>query len=227
MSENIKQNYLNHPKGIMSWLLTLDHKRIGLMYLFSGILFFFLGGLLALVMRFELAAPGNDIISNEVYNNVYTLHGAIMIFLFIIPAIPGALGNILLPLMVGAKDVAFPRLNLASFYIYSFGALFAMYTIINGGVDTGWTFYTPYSTQSSSNVVPVRALTILKEQFPHNLIHISFLKFFFWGAFNPPEINNSEIRFNLSEFMPLGSPKENLSPLKCFIMPGCTISQAG
>ena len=85
MSENTKQNYLNHPKGIMSWLLTLDHKRIGLMYLFSGILFFFLGGLLALVMRFELAAPGNDIISNEVYNNAYTLHGAIMIFLFIIP----------------------------------------------------------------------------------------------------------------------------------------------
>ncbi len=155
MSENTKQNYLNHPKGIMSWLLTLDHKRIGLMYLFSGILFFFLGGLLALVMRFELAAPGNDIISNEVYNNAYTLHGAIMIFLFIIPAIPGALGNILLPLMVGAKDVAFPRLNLASFYIYSFGALFAMYTIINGGVDTGWTFYTPYSTQSTSNVVPM------------------------------------------------------------------------
>ena len=155
MSENMKQNYLNHPKGIMSWLLTLDHKRIGLMYLVSGILFFFLGGLLALVMRFELAAPGNDIISNEIYNNAYTLHGAIMIFLFIIPAIPGALGNILLPLMVGAKDVAFPRLNLASFYIYSFGALFALYTIINGGVDTGWTFYTPYSTQSSSNVVPM------------------------------------------------------------------------
>ena len=127
MSEHKKQNYLNHPKGLMSWILTLDHKRIGLMYLFSGILFFFLGGLLALVMRFELAAPGNDIISNEVYNNVYTLHGAIMIFLFIIPAIPGALGNILLPLMVGAKDVAFPRLNLASFYIYSFGALFAIF----------------------------------------------------------------------------------------------------
>ena len=126
MSENIKQNYLNHPKGIMSWLLTLDHKRIGLMYLVSGILFFFLGGLLALVMRMELAAPGNDFISNDTYNNVYTLHGAIMIFLFIIPAIPGALGNILLPLMVGAKDVAFPRLNLASFYIYSFGALFAL-----------------------------------------------------------------------------------------------------
>ena len=83
MSENMKQNYLNHPKGIMSWLLTLDHKRIGLMYLVSGILFFFLGGLLALVMRFELAAPGNDIISNEIYNNAYTLHGAIMIFLFI------------------------------------------------------------------------------------------------------------------------------------------------
>ena len=131
MSENQNINYLNHPKGIMSWLLTLDHKRIGLMYLFSGIIFFLIGGLLALGMRLELAAPGNDFVSNDTYNSMYTLHGAIMIFLFIIPAIPGALGNILLPLMVGAKDVAFPRLNLASFYIYSFGALFAIYTIVN------------------------------------------------------------------------------------------------
>ena len=155
MAENQKQNYLTHPKGIMSWLLTLDHKRIGLMYLFGGIAFFFLGGVLALGMRLELAAPGNDFVSNETYNNMYTLHGAIMIFLFIIPAIPGALGNILLPLMLGAKDVAFPRLNLASFYIYTVGALFVMYTIISGGVDTGWTFYTPYSTTSTSNVIPM------------------------------------------------------------------------
>lgn len=155
MAENQKQNYLTHPKGIMSWLLTLDHKRIGLMYLFGGIIFFFLGGVLALGMRLELAAPGNDFMSNETYNNVYTLHGAIMIFLFIIPAIPGALGNMLLPLMLGAKDVAFPRLNLASFYIYTLGALFVVYTIIAGGVDTGWTFYTPYSTTSTSNVIPM------------------------------------------------------------------------
>jgi len=137
MSENQNINYLNHPKGIMSWLLTLDHKRIGLMYLFSGIIFFLLG---------------DDFVSNDTYNSMYTLHGAIMIFLFIIPAIPGALGNILLPLMVGAKDVAFPRLNLASFYIYSFGALFAIYTIVNGGVDTGWTFYTPNDTPWSNLV---------------------------------------------------------------------------
>ncbi|MDC0152556.1 cbb3-type cytochrome c oxidase subunit I, partial [bacterium] len=155
MADNQKQNYLTHPKGIMSWLLTLDHKRIGLMYLFGGIAFFFLGGVLALGMRLELAAPGNDFVSNDTYNNMYTLHGAIMIFLFIIPAIPGALGNILLPLMLGAKDVAFPRLNLASFYIYTVGALFVMYTIISGGVDTGWTFYTPYSTTSTSNVIPM------------------------------------------------------------------------
>ena len=147
------QNYLTHPKGIMSWLLTLDHKRIGLMYLFGGLFFFFIGGLLALGMRAELAAPGNDFVSNDTYNSMYTLHGAIMIFLFIIPAIPGALGNILLPLMLGAKDVAFPRLNLFSFYLYSLGAVFFIYVLLSGGVDTGWTFYTPYSTTSNTNVM--------------------------------------------------------------------------
>ena len=147
------QNYLTHPKGIMSWLLTLDHKRIGLMYLFGGLFFFFIGGLLALGMRYALATPEADFVTNDQYNSMYTLHGAIMIFLFIIPAIPGALGNILLPLMLGAKDVAFPRLNLASFYLYTIGAIFFIYVMISGGVDTGWTFYTPYSTESHTNVM--------------------------------------------------------------------------
>ena len=112
MSDNHHNNYLTYPKGIMSWLLTLDHKRIGLMYLFGGMFFFFLAGVIALIMRFVLATPEADFVTNDQYNSMYTLHGAIMIFLFIIPAIPGALGNILLPLMLGARDVAFPRLNL-------------------------------------------------------------------------------------------------------------------
>jgi cytochrome c oxidase subunit I len=146
-------SYLQYPKGLKSWLLTLDHKRIGLMYLYAIMFFFFIGGVFAVLIRLELLTPGKTIMTADHYNQAFTLHGAIMIFLFIIPAIPSALGNFVLPLMIGAKDVAFPRLNLASFYIYVFGALFAVYSIITGAVDTGWTFYTPYSTDSNTSVI--------------------------------------------------------------------------
>jgi cytochrome c oxidase subunit 1 len=140
-------------RGVKGWLLTLDHKRIGLMYLVSTILAFFMGGVFALLVRLELFSPGRTIMSAEYYNRAFTLHGAIMVFLFIIPSIPGALGNFVLPIMLGTKDVAFPRLNLLSFYVYLFGAIFALYSIISGSVDTGWTFYTPYSTTSNTSVV--------------------------------------------------------------------------
>jgi cytochrome c oxidase subunit I len=146
------ENFLNSPKGLKTWLITLDHKRIGLMYLASVVLFFFVGGLLALGVRLELLTPRETIMSADAYNQVFTLHGAIMVFLFIIPSIPAALGNFLLPLMLGAKDVAFPRLNLASLYIYYVGALMAVAAIFLGGIDTGWTFYTPYSTTTSGAV---------------------------------------------------------------------------
>jgi cytochrome c oxidase subunit 1 len=112
------ENYLNSPKGIKNWLYTVDHKRIGVMYLWSVLTAFFLGGIMALLVRIELLTPKQTIMSAEAYNQVFTLHGAIMVFLFIIPSVPAALGNFLLPLMLGAKDVAFPRLNLLSFYIY-------------------------------------------------------------------------------------------------------------
>ena len=150
---DISANYLNYPKGLKSWLLTRDHKRIGLMYLYAIMFFFFIGGVFAILVRLELLTPGRTIMTADQYNQAFTLHGAIMIFLFIIPAIPAALGNFVLPLMIGAKDVAFPRLNLASFYIYVFGALFAVYSIITGSVDTGWTFYTPYSTETNASVI--------------------------------------------------------------------------
>lgn len=153
MSSNLSDNYLHNPKGWKSWLFTLDHKRIGLMYLIAIMFFFFIGGVFAILIRLELLTPGKTIMSAHHYNQAFTLHGAIMIFLFIIPAIPAALGNFVLPLMLGAKDVAFPRLNLASFYIYVFGALFAVYSILRGAVDTGWTFYTPYSTSTQGSVV--------------------------------------------------------------------------
>ncbi|MDX9858579.1 MAG: cytochrome c oxidase subunit I [candidate division Zixibacteria bacterium] len=146
-------SYLKEPKGLKSWLLTVDHKRIGIMYLTAIMFFFFVGGALAVVLRTELFRPERILMDADTYNQFFTLHGAIMIFLFIIPSIPAALGNFLLPLMIGAKDVAFPRLNLASWYVYVFGALFCLYSIVSGGVDTGWTFYAPYSTTTSTSVI--------------------------------------------------------------------------
>ena len=147
-------DYLADPahKGIWSWMTTIDHKRLGVMYLWAVLLAFFVGGLFALLIRLELMHPGEDFITAEQYNQAFTLHGAIMVFLFIIPSIPAALGNFMLPLMLGAKDVAFPRLNLASFWIYIVGAVMAVTSILVGGVDTGWTFYTPYSTTTGGAV---------------------------------------------------------------------------
>jgi cytochrome c oxidase subunit 1 len=153
ISEDSSVNYLNATKGLKSWLLTVDHKRIGLMYLASIALFFFVGGLLALLLRYELWTPAKTFVDAETYNKLFTLHGAVMVFLFIIPSIPAAIGNFVLPMMVGAKDVAFPRLNLASFYIYVFGAFFTLYSILSGGIDTGWTFYTPYSSTTGTSVI--------------------------------------------------------------------------
>ncbi len=151
--EELNTNYLKVGSGVKSWLLTLDHKRIGVMYLVSVILAFFLGGVFALLVRLELLAPGRTIMTAAQYNRAFTLHGAIMVFLFIIPSIPAALGNFILPVMLGAKDVAFPRLNLLSFYVYVVGTIFALFSIISGSVDTGWTFYTPYSTSTNTSVV--------------------------------------------------------------------------
>jgi cytochrome c oxidase subunit 1 len=148
-----RDNYLNHGKGLRSWLFTLDHKRIGIMYMVSILASFLLGGIFALLIRTELLTPTKTIVGADTYNQMFTLHGAIMIFLFIIPGIPAALGNIVLPLMLGAKDVAFPRLNLASYYMWVFGALFALISITTGAVDTGWTFYTPYSTTAGGSVI--------------------------------------------------------------------------
>lgn len=147
--------YEEGGKGIWSWLSTLDHKRIGLMYLWSVLLFFFVGGMLALTIRLELMNPGKQFLTAQQYNQIFTLHGAVMIFLFLIPAIPAALGNFVLPLLLGAKDVAFPRLNLASYYVYVVGGVFMLYAIYSGSVDTGWTFYTPYSVQGTKPVIPM------------------------------------------------------------------------
>ena len=145
----VNDNYLTHTRGILSWLLTLDHKRIGLMYLVSVLGAFFIGGLFALLVRTQLITPDGAIMDQKEYNQAFTLHGAIMVFLVIIPSVPAALGNFILPIMLGAKDVAFPRLNLFSYYLWIIGALFFILALFTGGLDTGWTFYTPYSTDST------------------------------------------------------------------------------
>ena len=148
-------NYLNADRGVKSWLFTLDHKRIGVMYLVSVLLAFLLGGIFAMAIRLELLTPEPTIMGANTYNRMFTLHGVVMIFLFMIPAIPGVFGNFCMPLMLGAKDVAFPRLNLLSLYLYWTGATIALAGMIMGGTDTGWTFYAPYSTTTPMTVFPV------------------------------------------------------------------------
>ena len=145
-----EDNYLTHTHGLLSWILTVDHKRIGVMYLVSVLGAFFIGGVFALLVRTQLLQPGGAIMSQDQYNQAFTLHGAIMVFLVIIPSVPAALGNFVLPIMLGAKDVAFPRLNLFSYHLWVVGALFFVMALFTGGLDTGWTFYTPYSTDPNS-----------------------------------------------------------------------------
>lgn len=156
----MSDNYLTHSRGFLSWALTLDHKRIGLMYLVSVLLAFFAGGVLALAVRTELYSVGLTWVTADTYNRLFTLHGALMVFLFIIPAIPGALGNFILPIMLGAKDVAFPRLNLASYYLWLIGGALIVVSILQGGLDTGWTFYTPYSTETARQGIVVSLLGV-------------------------------------------------------------------
>ncbi len=141
-------------RGIGAWIFSTDHKRIGLLYFYSVLFFFLVGVLLGLLLRLELIAPGRTIVGPQTYNALFTLHGVVMIFLFIIPGIPAAFGNMILPIQVGARDVAFPRLNLFSWYLYIIGALLALTSLFTGGgpPDTGWTFYVPFSTQTVTNV---------------------------------------------------------------------------
>ena len=168
-------HYLNATHGVRSWLLTRDHKRIGLLYLVSITLFFALGGLMAVLMRIELATPGGDLVQSDVYNRLFTMHGIIMVFFFLIPSIPTTLGNFLIPLMIGAKDLAFPKLNLASWYLFNLGGLFTLWAVLHGGVDVGWTFYAPLSTMYSNTYVVSAALGIFISGFSSILTGVNFI----------------------------------------------------
>jgi cytochrome c oxidase subunit 1 len=174
-SKTSDRNYLNADYGIRSWLLTTDHKRIALLYLASITVMFLLGGIFALLIRLELMTPGGDLVQAETYNKLFTTHGIVMVFFFLIPSIPAVLGNFLLPLMIGAKDVAFPRINLLSWYVYTVGAIFTLWAIINGGVDTGWTFYTPYSTTWSNSHVIMTAVGVFITGFSSILTGLNFI----------------------------------------------------
>lgn len=153
-------DYLNVDYSLRSWLLTTDHKRIGILYLLSMTLFFVVGGAAAVAFRLELMTPEGDLFQSETYNKLFTLHGIVMIFFFLIPSIPGVLGNFLVPIMVGARDMAFPKLNLLSWYLFMTGGLGAIWTMLVGGVDTGWTFYTPYSSTYSNTYVMATAVAV-------------------------------------------------------------------
>jgi cytochrome c oxidase subunit I len=170
-----REHYLNCSYGVRSWLLTKDHKRIALLFLISITLFFFLGGAFAVLIRLELLTPPGDLVESETYNKLFTMHGIIMIFFFLIPSIPAVLGNFLLPMMIGARDLAFPRLNLLSWYIFTLGGLFTLGAVISGGVDTGWTFYTPYSSTYANTHVIATAVGIFITGFSSILTGLNFI----------------------------------------------------
>ena len=170
-----RDHYLSGGFRLRDWLLTTDHKRIGWLYFASITFFFFIGGIAALLVRLELITPQGDLLSPDTYNQMFSMHGIIMVWFFLIPSIPNTLGNFLIPLMIGARDLAFPKLNLLSWHIYTIGALFVVLTVLIGAVDTGWTFYTPYSTLFTNTAVLAAATGVFVVGFSTILTGINFM----------------------------------------------------
>ena len=169
------ENYLNNEYGLKSWLLTQDHKRIALLYLFATTFFFVIGGLAASFIRLELLTPAGDLVASDTYNKLFSIHGIIMVFFFLVPIAPAVLGNFLIPLMIGARDVAFPKLNLFSWYLFVTGGCFELYMMIFGGVDTGWTFTTPLSAHYVNTQVVSAAMGIFIAGFSSILTGVNFI----------------------------------------------------
>lgn len=170
------RNYLNEGGGTLkSWLLTTDHKRIGLLYLYSIIVFFLIATAAAAIIRIELITPPGDVVTSETYNKLFTVHGVLMVWFFLIPSIPTVLGNFVIPMMIGARDVAFPKLNLLSWYLFMAGGLLALGAILFGGVDTGWTFYTPFSSAYSNSHVVTMAAGVFIAGFGSILTGLNFI----------------------------------------------------
>ena len=170
-----KVDYINATYGLKSWLLTTDHKRIAILYMISVTVMFALGGITATVVRLDLMTPEGDLVQRDTYNKLFTMHGIIMVFYFLIPAVPAILGNFILPMMLGARDLAFPKLNLASWYVFVLSGIFTLWVMFSGGVDTGWTFYTPYSTTGSKTHVIATGLAVLIVGFSSIFTAINFI----------------------------------------------------
>jgi cytochrome c oxidase subunit 1 len=173
-------NYLNASHGVVSWLLTKDHKRIAILYLVPVIVMFFVGAFFATIVRLNLMVPDGSLVAADTYNKSFTAHGVLMVFFFLVPVIPTTLGNFFLPMMIGAKDLAFPRLNLLSWYLYMFGAAWTLFAVLAGGVDTGWTFYTPYSSQASHYNVTLALLGAVISGFSSLLTGLNFIVTTHW-----------------------------------------------
>jgi cytochrome c oxidase subunit 1 len=169
------ENYLNVAHGVASWLLTKDHKRIAILYLITVTLTFFIGGAAITIVRLNLMNPEGGLVSADDYNKLFTIHGVIMVFFFLVPAAPTVLGNFALPLVLGAKDLAFPRINLLSWYLFTFAATLALFAMLDGGVDTGWTFYTPYSSKSSHYNVTLTVIAIVISGFSSLFTGLNFI----------------------------------------------------
>jgi cytochrome c oxidase subunit I len=167
--------YLTAESSIASWLLTKDHKRIALLFFASVTAFFFVGGFAATLIRLNLIEPAGTLLGPDLYNRMFTMHGIVMVWFFLIPSIPATLGNFLVPLMIGARDLAFPRLNLASWYVFNISGILALYFIIAGGNDTGWTFYAPYSTLFSNGEVIPAALAVFVNGFSTIMTALNFV----------------------------------------------------
>jgi cytochrome c oxidase subunit 1 len=168
-------SYLDDGLTLRSWLLARDHKRIAILYAVAITAFFFVGGAAATLIRLELATPASDLVGDDTYNKLFTAHGVIMVWLFLIPSIPSVMGNFMLPLMIGARDLAFPRLNLLSWYLYLAGGVLTLAALFLGGVDTGWTFYTPYSSMFSNGYVTLTLLGVFVTGFSSILTGLNFI----------------------------------------------------
>ncbi|MHB8635664.1 MAG: cytochrome c oxidase subunit I [Fimbriimonadaceae bacterium] len=174
-AQPVEKNYLNVSSTFKSWIFTHDHKRIGIMYLISVSTFFFIGSIMAGLIRLELTSPTGNFLESETYNKVFSAHGIIMIFFFLVPAVPAILGNFVLPLMIGARDVAFPRLNLLSYYFYLAGGTMALIAFCTGGIDTGWTFYVPYASLYSNSQVGLAVTGVFFAGFSSIFTGVNFI----------------------------------------------------
>src|SRR6201987_303945 len=174
ITADVPVNYLTSENTLASWLLTKDHKRIALLFFASITFFFFIGGIAATLLRLHLATP-EGLLQPDIYNRMFTMHGIVMVWFFLIPSIPTTLGNFILPMAIGAHDLAFPRINLASWYVFNLSGLVLLYALIMGGVDTGWTFYTPYSTLFANGYVLAATLAVFINGFSSIMTGLNFV----------------------------------------------------